>query len=145
MREARAEKDDSHDKRRNQRQSRHGSGTGRARRAGEGCLEEGCQQEGRKSVTDGTIWDFRGARQAVDEIEDARSPCFHKAQQLSTRWTYLIETKHVENGTFSKRLETALETVDRFCVCSFFSGTYRSDHLSKQQVVASDGGTKHWL
>jgi len=40
MREARAEKDDSHDERRNQRQSRHGRGPGRARRAGEGRPEE---------------------------------------------------------------------------------------------------------
>jgi hypothetical protein len=37
MREARAEKDDSLDERRNERQSRHCSGTGRTRRAVEGC------------------------------------------------------------------------------------------------------------
>jgi hypothetical protein len=41
MREARAEKDDSHDERRKQRQSGHGRGTGRAQRAGEGLPEEG--------------------------------------------------------------------------------------------------------
>ena len=45
MREARAEKDDSHDEQRNQRQSRRRCGTRRARRAEEGPLEEGCQQE----------------------------------------------------------------------------------------------------
>jgi hypothetical protein len=45
MREARAEKDEhKHDERRRYRQS-HRRGTGRARRAGERLLEEGCQPE----------------------------------------------------------------------------------------------------
>jgi hypothetical protein len=83
-------------------------------------------------------------KSGVDEIEDARFPSFQRAQQLSTRWTYLIETKHVENRAFSGRLETALGTVDRFPICGLFSDTYRIDHLSKQQVVSSDGSCQHW-
>jgi len=35
--------------------------------------------------------------------------------------------------------ESALTTVDRFCVCSIFSGTYKKYHLSKQQVFTSGG------
>ena len=47
MRKASAEKDkqNQHDERRNQRHSRHRCGTGRARRAGEGLLEEGRHPE----------------------------------------------------------------------------------------------------
>ena len=56
---------------------------------------------------------------------------------------YLIETKHVDNRPFSGRPETALETVDRFCICSLFSDTYKIDHLPKQQVVASDRGRQY--
>jgi hypothetical protein len=44
----------------------------------------------------------------VDEIEDARFPSFHKAQQLSTRWTYLIETKHIKNRALSRKPKSVL-------------------------------------
>src|SRR5579872_1886173 len=33
----------------------------------------------------------------VDEIEDAKSRGFNKAQQVSTSWPYLAETEYVEN------------------------------------------------
>lgn len=48
---------------------------------------------------------------------------------------HLIETGHAENTVFSGRMESALGTVDRSCICSFFSDTYKIDHLPKQQVV----------
>ena len=35
--------------------------------------------------------------QGVDDFEDAKFPKFNKAQQRSTSWPHLIETKHVEN------------------------------------------------
>jgi hypothetical protein len=73
MREARAEKDDSHEERRNQRQSRHRCGTGRARRAGPleetGHAEEGCAQsqekrQAREGGQSPTRWREEGATDA---------------------------------------------------------------------------------
>jgi len=44
--------------------------------------------------------------------------------------------------------ESVLETVNRFCICYFFSDIYKIDHLSKQQVIASDSsnslGSEHF-
>jgi hypothetical protein len=66
------------------------------------------------------------------------SPVSKKFNSLQTRRPHLIETKYVENRVLSRRPETALGAVDRFWSRSFFSDTYKIDHLSKQQVVAYD-------
>jgi len=70
----------------------------------------------------------------VDEIEDAKFPSFHEAQQLSTSYTYLIETEHVENRAFSGRLETALGAGGRMIVFN----DLQMGHLSKRQMVVSN-------
>lgn len=44
----------------------------------------------------------------VDRSEDAKSHEFQKAQQRSTHWPYLIETKRVENRAFRATSESAL-------------------------------------
>jgi hypothetical protein len=38
-----------------------------------------------------------GYPNAVDEIEDTKSRELNKAQQLSTNWPHLAETKGIEN------------------------------------------------
>jgi len=53
----------------------------------------------------------------VDKIEDARSPKFNKAQQLSTSCPHLIQTEATENRAFSRatgiRLRRRCATVER--------------------------------
>jgi hypothetical protein len=44
-------------------------------------------------------------------------------------------------GVLGVQPESVLGTVDRFYLSSLFADTYKIDHLSKKQVVASDSST----
>jgi hypothetical protein len=44
-------------------------------------------------------------------------------------------------GDFAKTAESVLGTLDRFSISCLFAVTYKIDHLSKQQVIASDPPT----
>jgi hypothetical protein len=74
----------------------------------------------------------------VDNFEDVNSPKFNEAQQISTSCSHLIEEKHIENGLFRESRKPPW-AVDRFPLCGLFSIICKIDHLSKEQVVASDG------